>query len=352
MIVCDEAKPYVSTSKYIKQQYHVKSEKEAVSLLIELKKQIDEKCVIIACSDGAASAIDLNRDILCDKYIIPGISQQGELTRLMDKEVMSKIGRSIGFDVPETWVVDKRCANLNDVIFPSITKPILSKEGPKSDIKICRSREELESAIKSGICSSFQVQKYIEKSFEYQLIGLSLDGGTIIVIPGVSHCIRPCPRTNTGYLRYEAFGDEKYPLKKCYEYIKQIGYTGLFSMEFLRGKDGKYYFMEINFRNDGNSICVTKAGFNLPYLLYTYYVKGRDVFSRELSLCTLTTTYVMPEFDDHQFVSMGEISLWHWVRDVFRADAYMEFDKTDVKPFFVRLCELTKDKFSRSFKHR
>ena len=59
-------------------------------------------------------------------------------------------------------------------------------------------------------------------------------------------------------------------LQKCISFIREVGYTGLFSMEFLRDKYGNDYFMEINFRNDGNAISVTEAGVNLPYIWYAY----------------------------------------------------------------------------------
>ena len=157
----------------------------------------------------------------------------------------------------------------------------------------------------------------------------------------MSRCIRPCPGTNTGFLRYESLERIDAPLEKCKEFVKKVGYKGLFSIEFIRGKDGKDYFMEMNFRNDGNSICVTKAGYNLPYLWYLCCI-GED-YKEELSKCELRPVLVMPEFDDHGFVIRGEISFWQWFKDIVRSDAYMEFDSKDMMPFFARL----RDTFER-----
>lgn len=47
-------------------------------------------------------------------------------------------------------------------------------------------------------------------------------------------------------------------LNACKKFIKHIEYQGLFSMEYLRDKQGNDYFMEINLRNEGNGICVTE----------------------------------------------------------------------------------------------
>ena len=54
--------------------------------------------------------------------------------------------------------------------------------------------------------------------------------------------------------------------------------------------------MEINFRNDGNAICVTAAGFNLPYIWYLYNTGGN--YREEIEASKVKPTYVMPEFAD------------------------------------------------------
>lgn len=116
------------------------------------------------------------------------------------------------------------------------------------------------------------IQEYIEKEIEFQLIGCSLNSGETIIVPGVSIILRQPSNTNTGFLKYVSLKEFQYSgIENCKQFIKTIGYSGLFSMEFLRGKDGKDYFMEINMRNDGNAICVTAAGVNLPYMVFILY---------------------------------------------------------------------------------
>lgn len=333
ILVTDENKPYVAYSRFIKKLITINSSDGIIGVLKELAYSLEQKSVIVACSDGASSMLDLHRKELEENYYIPGCKDQGRLTKYMDKEVMSELGREIGFNVPETWIVETQ-SDIDQCEYPCISKPILSKDGKKSDIRICRNHIDLQELINDGCCYKYQVQRFVEKSFEYQLIGLAV-GGANLIIPGVSRCIRPCPGTNTGFLRYELLDGIDAPLDKCKEFVKKIGYEGLFSIEFLRGRDGKDYFMEMNFRNDGNSICVTKAGYNLPYLWYLYCI-GED-YKKEFSMCKLKPVLVMPEFDDHGFVSRGEISFWQWLKDIVRSDAYMEFDSKDMKPFFVRL---------------
>ena len=59
-------------------------------------------------------------------------------------------------------------------------------------------------------------------------------------------------------------------IEKVEKFIREIGYKGLFSVEFIRDAVGNDYFLEINMRNDGNAYCVQCAGVNLPNIWYKY----------------------------------------------------------------------------------
>lgn len=344
IVVTDKKHPYVGKSKFIKQRFIVTSEEEAINVLINEKTK-HKHAVVIACSDGASSEIDLNRNRLVDVYSLPGCQEQGRLTAYMNKSKMTEIAISVGLDTPLSWDAD-RGGIPGDIKYPCITKPILSKMGSKSDISICNNPHELRDVLQNSHCTQFQIQEFIEKEFEYQLIGLSLNEGERVIIPGVSHCIRPCPGTNTGYLRYETLEGLNAPIEKCYDFIKAVGYSGLFSIEFLRGKDGHDYFMEMNFRNDGNSICVTKAGCNLPFLWYMANV-GLN-YQAELDNSTLRPVNVMPEFDDFRFfVLTRKMSVGTWLSEIKKTDAFMEYDKQDKAPFYAGIRDLLWQKTKR-----
>lgn len=345
ILVAPKETSYVSRCCYIGKLICAKDSHECISFLIDERSKFKKKPIVIAGYDGIASELDLYYNALKDYYFLPGCEQEGKLTHYMDKEVMADLARNVGLNTPETWVLDKE-STFTDVEYPCIIKPIMSKNGKKSDIEVCNNKEELETALKKGFCTKFQVQKYIKKDFEYQIIGLSLNGGENVIIPGVSHCIRPCPRTNTGYLKYESLDGFNAPIKQCQSFLREVGYSGLFSMEFLRDKQGKDFFMETNFRNDGNAICVTKAGFNLPYIWYLSGV-GSD-WSGEITKIQAPrkTIYVMPEFDDWGAVHRGEITVLRYLKDCLSADTFVEFDITDIKPFWY----LVKIRIIRRFK--
>ena len=324
---------YVLKSKYIVDYKCFLNYQSAIDWLMT-NRENNVNSIILCTSDGASSAVDLNYNALVLSYKIPNAKQSGVITHYMNKETMSDFAQKIGLRVPPTWVHNLSAPLPTDIEYPCIIKPLISIEGTKSDIRVCHTLEELNSYIKdTSHCNRIQIQKFIIKDYEYQLIGCSLDGGEKIIIPGVSHVIRPSDCSNTGFLKYKSL-DESYPVELAKKFIKQIGYSGLFSMEFLRDKNGNDYFMETNFRNDGNSICVTASGVNLSYIWYLH--NSKQSIENEPTVLQ-KEVYVMPEFDDFLNVLKRKMSLFQWIKEVRRTDCFMEYDKSDKRPFFVGL---------------
>lgn len=340
VVVTNHKKPYVSYSKYI-QQYHIlTSANDIVDYLLKTKSTYDSKQVVISCADCVTAILDTHQEQLSAFYHLP--VGKGNIVQVMNKDTMANIAKECGLVTPRTIMI-------NDVSFSNhikyIFKPLKSIEGSKADIAVVKSKEELNTFLSYTQCEKFQIQEYIEKNLEFQLIGCSLNEGKTIIIPGVSIILRQPENTNTGFLKYISLDEFQFDeIEKCKKFIQTIGYSGLFSMEFLRGKDGKDYFMEINMRNDGNSICVTSAGVNLPFIWYNYNI-GKKEWMEE-SKKTIKETLVMPEFDDFVNVLKSNISLRQWIRDVRQTDCFMEYDKSDMKPFYVGLLQ----QFSNYFK--
>lgn len=336
--------PFVKYSRYIDDFVEVDNEDDAITTLVDNKHK-NKNAVVIACSDGMSSALDIHRNELIDTYRIPCSTIQGKITEIMNKEVMSQLARNIGFNVPSSWIFENE-EDLYKVDFPCITKPILSISGLKSDIVICSNVNELRDVVNGGSCKRFQVQKFVDKDFEYQLIGLSINGGEELIIPGFSRCIRPCLGTNTGFLHYESLNDNYAPLDLCKKFVRATGYSGLFSIEFLRDKKGVDYFMEMNFRNDGNAICVTASGTNLPYIWYLAN-SGGD-YKSELASSSFKSIFVMPEFADYKnFVRNHKITLRNWIVDMSRTSKFMVFDRTDMRPFIAEIGNIINRAFRR-----
>lgn len=329
-------------SRYIKKRYLVKGSYAAVSLLLQKFAKEDEKSVLIACHDGIASVFDQNRDILSKYFHVPGTREQGFVTQLQNKQLMGDFARRSGLCVPAMDVMDiMGFGNHEKVGYPCITKPVSSNDGTKSDIFICRDDNDLRTFLEHRKPRKFVVQEYINKDFEFQLIGCSLHGGQNVIIPGVSQIIYCSRNSNTGYLHYMPL-DESYDdtVRKTKDFIRSVGYSGLFSVEFLRDRNCKDFFMEINFRNDGNAICVTNAGVNLPYI-WVLSCLGVG-FQNEIR--SVHEEYVVPDLSMIYLYLNGSITKNEWSIAMEQATSYMDYAKDDPMPtfgwcrYYVRNC--------------
>lgn len=323
---------FVLKSKYVEKGWIFKSIDECLKNIIRDFSNKEKKAIVISTSDTATSCLDLNFDKLSRDFIIPNGGKQGNLTNLMNKETMNDLAKQIGFNVAESWLITDDSVYEN-IQYPCITKPLESIAGSKSDIKICKTSDELRRFISSGDCDNrIQVQKFIEREFEFQLIGCSLSRGNEVIIPGFTKIIRATSCTNTGFLKYLPISELDFDLGRCKEFIRACNYSGLFSLEFLRGKDGVDYFLEINFRNDGNAYSVTAAGVNLPHIWVTSFQGGS--YNREYNI---TPIIVMPELVDIFEIFKRTVTLKEWLRDVKRTDCFLYYDKQDIKPFIYQL---------------
>lgn len=332
IVVSKDPKPYIGYSKYIQEMRVVKTVDEIASAMYSLHRS-SEKAVVIACADSISSYLDSNRNKLIKDFILPGSEEEGKITRLMNKNSMMQLAIDCGIAVPQSWIVYPAKPEISSVSYPCIIKPLVSKNGSKSDIAICENKADLENYLTYCHCEELQIQAYITKEIEFQLIGCSLNGGERVIIPGASIILRQPKNTNTGFLRYVPIREFSYDRERCVDFIRKTGYSGLFSLEFIRDKGGTDYFMEINFRNDGNSICVTASGMNLPYIWYLY--NSGNPIDKELCFEAMKEVLVMPEFNDIGNAIHRRISWRKWLSDVKHTDRFMEFSKRDQRPFWM-----------------
>lgn len=329
LIVTQSKMTFVNYSKYVEKSFIVRQVDEILTILLSQYRDETHKPVLICCSDTAMGIIDENRDELSRSFFLPGSNVQGQISALMNKKEMAKLAESIGLNVPHSTYLENPLNDLMQIKLPCIIKPIESRKGSKKELSICKTFKDIESYSEKYDLQNYQIQDYIDKDFEFQLIGCSTKNE--IIIPGVSIIKRPCKGSNTSFLYYSPLKEGFCAIGKCKEFVKRTGYHGLFSLEFLRDKDGQDYFMEINFRNDGNAICVTAAGMSLPYIWYLDCI-GEDYYSE--SKKTISPVYVMPDIAELKLLVTRQISLREYIDDFRKTDRFMEYDRMDEKPFW------------------
>lgn len=337
LIVAKVKSSFVIKSKFIIDGWICPSPDGVVDEMLRHFSDSVNKTIVYSSYDNVSAVLDSAQDRLEKYFILPVTNQKGSLEHKMSKEYMSELAREVGLCVPRTWTVaDGKIPN--DIEYPCITKAISSLEGSKKNIRICNNVDELKNFLEnSAHCPVIQIQKFIQKEYEFQFLGCSLNSGEHVIISGRTHIDRPKGLDNTFFLEFDRVEPEfSETQKKAEEFIRRTGYSGTFSIEFLKDKnDGKHYFTETNFRNDGNAICQTSAGMNIPYIYYLYYSGGN--WREELRPSTIKTTYLMPEIYYFKCMLKREVTLGEWLRNYKKTTCFITYFKGDTKPFWYCL---------------
>ena len=323
---------FVLTSKYINNGYVCHVEDVVRFVKEEYPRSKEGKAIVVTTSDTTAATLDDYYDELSKFLVLPGTGKEGELRYWMSKKNMMALAVKVGLNVPKTIVV-KKGERAENVTFPCMTKSISSLLGGKSNISVCFNQKELDAFLENQKkYPGIQVQQLIDKDFEFQFLGYSLESGEEIIIPGRTHIDRPKGFDNTFYLKFleidESFNNT---LAKAKDFIRQTHYSGPFSIEFIRDKKGVDYFLEMNFRNDGNAICMTASGTNTPYIWYLYNTGGD--YKKEMEQSTFTPVTMMPE--EPYFFNMlrREVTIGEWLRNIRNTTQFATYFKEDNKPF-------------------
>lgn len=317
-------------SKYV--QEYVKLPDNSCEWLDILQKNVKEsnnKHFIYPTDDESALWIDKNYEKLKKNFIIP--NAEGKLRRIADKSVMNEMAKETGLDVPDFFKLSLDEYESN-VIFPVILKPYAGYAGDKGDISICKNKQEYISSIeklKSIGYSEVIVQQLIDdpNQEEIGLLGSSFPSGEV-VIPGIIHKIRSYPtgRGSTSFARFSS-DLEDINVDKIKKFVASTGYVGLFDIEMIKS-EGKYWFLEINYRNGQYGYTPTVAGYNLPKN-WMLGMLGIQVEQPQ----NLKEVFYINERDDFRHVKNGEISLKEWIRQFRLCSAYGMFCPGDQRPF-------------------
>lgn len=322
-------------SKYISKLHCVDSVEDGFLLLINqygrLSEETGKKPYILFSDDKSVGYFDLHIEEWKDKFITYNAGRNGRINEFMDKYEIQQCAKRHGFNVLDSYVIKKGDPVPDGLWYPIITKDISPNLGSwKSDVFICQNKQELVEALEKITCPLIMLQHFVDKQNEMALEGYTINNGKemqIITQMKWKYLIQ-------GY--YSPFHDvcmftDKDMEIRLQAMFEEIGFEGVFEVEFLIDKDGTYYFMETNFRASAWNPTCKFAGMPLPYL----WVKG------------MMNGYIDPndrkEFEP--FTSMSEIidyskrvegglcSIAEWLRDFKDAKCVYIYDKEDRGPW-------------------
>ena len=335
LIIINNKMKLTSKSKYVKGCYYVDNLDEGYKLLISIFGNETKKPFLYTSDDTKASFLDEHYSELRDKFYFFNAGNNGKVNYYMNKENIGNLALKHGLNFLKAVKV-KKGEIPSDLDYPVITKAIDSKSaGWKADMHICNNEEELKKAFDSISSSEVLVQKYIYKKNEYCMEGISVNKGKDVFISIASTYNYILNNSYSPYMTVENFNrdDIKHKLEAM---LAEIGYEGIYEIEFLIDQDDTLYFGEINFRNSTWSYASSCAGMNLPYLWAEGMIQGyidKDAYKPVKNGFT-----AMVELSDLKHrVKERKYSIIKWIRDFKKADCKYYVGKKDLKPIFSML---------------
>ena len=321
-------------SKYISKLYRANTVEEGYNLLLKEYGNFDyeHRPIILFSDDKSVGYFDLHYDEIKDKFICYNAGKTGRINEFLDKKRILEIAKKFGFNVLDSYVV-KKGEIPNGLIYPIITKDISPNSGSwKSDVFICKNEDELKNAYEKITSPKVLIQRFVNKKNEYALEGFSINQGKeMMIVTSLTwkYLIE-------GY--YSPYHDV-FPFnnlemeEKLRKMFAEIGFEGIFEVEFLIDEDGTYYFLEINFRASAWNHSGSIAGMPLSYLWVKSTVNGK--INPNDKKCFEPFTDMSEVIDFGKRVDSGKISLAQWLLEFKQAKGTYIYDAQDPEPFKV-----------------
>lgn len=334
-VIAQKSRTDVSSySRYTKEYIRVESVEEGYDILMDRFAGCDDpsgKPFLLTCDDKTIEFLDRRMDEWGDSFIGFNAGETGRISKYMNKFEILELAKKHGLKTLNTMRVKK------GVIPEGITYPVITKSispvvgGWKSDVHICRTEEELKAAYDKILAPEVIIQQFIDKKNEYCIDGFCAARGTIMFNAIESTYNYLIPGYYSPYMTVKNFGQPQIG-ESLAALMREVGFEGIYSIEFLIDQDDTYYFSEINFRNSTWSYAATRNGMNLPVLWAQAMLTGRVEPGAEKTVSEGFTAMVEP-IDYGKRVTTGTIEPGEWLADFKRAGCPFYYSEDDIEPF-------------------
>ena len=320
-----------SSSKYISELIWVKDYEEGCKLLLEKFSREEISPVVITTDDEQVVYMDEHFDEYNGRFLFFNAGKAGRITEFIDKYNILKIAEKHGMKILPSWSVERGVIP-KDIEYPVITKSISPVIGGwKSDVHICENEDELKIAYEKIESPHVLIQKFVDKKNELCIDGFSIDKGRKTYFAIASTYNYNIRGYYSPYMTVKSF-DNIQLNNALNKMLAEIGFEGIFSIEFLLDQDETLYFSEVNFRNSTWSYGATEAGMPIP-LLWAEAMEANELPS--LNIIEEPFTAMVEPIDYAKRVKTGMIDLYEWIIDFKNSKVGYYFDDDDRKPFEV-----------------
>lgn len=323
-------------SKYVSKVHQVENVEEGYQVLMGNYGEVykaGEKPFVLFSDDKSVGYFDLRYEEVKERFITYNANGiQGRIMEFMDKKNILDLAKKHGLNVLEPVVVNRGEVPAG-LEYPIITKDINPNSGGwKSDVFVCQNEEELKTAYTKISSPVVLLQKYVEKKTEFTFEGCSVNRGQSALLAIKSTYKYAIPAYYSPFMTCESLHDEK--LKAALEgMLAEIGYEGIFEIEFLVDQNDNAYFLEINFRNATWSYAATRAGMPLPYIWVKGMLNGKIDKDDYKEVPGGFTAMVEP-IDYAKRIELGLSTPEEWLADFKKADCGFYYSEDDLEPFY------------------
>lgn len=339
-------------SKYIRHFYEFDSFDKGLCF-IESQYRSTKDVFIFSDSDAVITLLNSNIHSLPGNFHFFNAGDDGRLLHYMPKFAQCELASRHGFKVPKSELVRKG-EFPSSLSFPVFTKaPDSNDMSWKSCAMICRNKDELTRAFEIISSDIILLQEFIEKDNEVAIEGISFNGGENVYAPIQGEYLRIQDGGFGTWKKNEAYDLGEDFLIKVQGMMKEICYSGVFEIEFLRTRsDNLLYFLEINFRFTQYNYALTRMGVNL---CKEYIESELDNSYRPKLPCIKSQVVINEPKDFKTYVTTGKIGFQSWLKDMHHSDCYYLFNKDDklyvirylMNSVFIRICMRLKSKLKR-----
>lgn len=343
VILYGHTKSYIQRSKYLAGYKHVETAEEVIDELVAFCKSYSSKPVVITCSDELSMILDQRYEEMCSICHFFNAGEKGRVTHFMDKQVQIALARECGFATP--WSIDCLPDNVpfEKVQYPCIVKPKESVHGGKK-IFVCNNYDELKtSLLEFDDEYAVIIQQYIKGEYEVVIIGLTIKERSFV--PGIVRKHRDYKGATTYSTVYPEKNIPSSVVIASENMLRHIGYEGLWGIECIKMGE-RFYFIELNLRNDATTYSLAVAGVNLPMAYYQAFSGGE--YNTSLSK-KVEVVNSMVEFEDFNFVLKRIVSLRQWKKELNDCGCIYYYDKNDKVPYRAKRKEYIRFLCNRLF---
>jgi hypothetical protein len=210
----------------------------------------------------------------------------------------------------------------------------------KAMMKKCNTAEELQNFLQGyADKGDFEVlvEAFADIAAEYAVLGVS--DGVTAAAPGVFTTTEAGHRERKGVavmgqvVSHDKFGEL---IEMCRRFVESLQYTGIFDIDLLETKDGKLYFVELNFRAGASIRVFTKDDINLPAMFANRFLKNKAIDATCKMECAgrsfisekvLLEEYVRSDADYSKVKACLDTADVHFIKDEKDPNPYQHFKK-------------------------